>query len=83
MSWDAFQREALAELGLSAWVPRAPGSETPPPDPRVAALLARAAGMTPQALSEAGMQLPGYERLRDPAVKRALWPLLRGARRRP
>ena len=31
MSWDAFQREALAELGLSAWVPHVPGSEPPPP----------------------------------------------------
>jgi len=84
VSWDAFQREALAELGLSAWVPHVPGSEPPPPpDPRVAAMLARAAGMTPQTLSETGIALPGYERLREPAVKRALWPRLRGARRGP
>ena len=42
-----------------------------------------AAGMTPQELSEAGMVLPAYERLREAAVKRALWPQLRGVRRRP
>ena len=84
MSWDAVQREVLAELGLSLWMPRMPGGEPPPPpDPRVAAMLARAAGMTPQELSEAGMVLPAYERLREAAVKRALWPQLRGLRRRP
>lgn len=81
MSWDALQREALAELGLALWMPHVPGSEPPlPPDPRVLAMLAKAAGMTPQGLTEAGIALPGLERLRDPATKRTLWPRLRGLR---
>ena len=83
MSWDALQREALVELGLTLWAPHVPGSEPPPPpDPRVLSLLAKAAGMSPQALAEAGTALPGLERLREASVKRALWPLLRGLRER-
>ncbi len=82
MSWDRFQREAMAELGLVAFVPHVPGSEPPPPaDPRVLAVLARALGVSAQVVEEAGIVLPGMERLRDPAVKRALWPGLRGLRR--
>lgn len=82
MNWDVFQREALTELGLTLWMPHIPGSEPPPPpDPRVLAILARAAGMSPQALADAGIALPGYERLRDAATKRTLWPRLRGLRR--
>lgn len=82
MSWDRFQREAMAELGLVAFVPHMPGSEPPPPaDPRVLAMLARALGVPPQTLEDAGIVLPGAERLRDPAVKRALWPSLRRLRR--
>lgn len=82
MSWDRFQREAMAELGLVAFVPHVPGSEPPPPaDPRVLAMLARALGVSAQVIEEAGIVLPGMERLRDPAVKRALWPSLRGLRR--
>lgn len=81
MSWDPLQREALAELGLIVWAPHVPGSEPPPPpDPRVLAMLAKAAGMSPQALADAGIALPGPERLRDAATKRALWPRLRGMR---
>ncbi len=83
MSWDSLQREALAELGLTLWAPHVPGSEPPPPpDPRVIAMLAKAAGMSPQALADAGVALPGHERLRDASVKRALWPRLRGLRSR-
>ena len=33
-------------------------------------------------LAEAGIALPGLERLREASVKRALWPLLRGLRER-
>lgn len=83
MTWDALQREALVELGLTLWAPHMPGSEPPPPpDPRVVAMLAKAAGMSPQAFAEAGIVLPGYERLRDASVKRTLWPRLRGLRSR-
>ena len=82
MSWDRFQREAMSELGLVAFVQHVPGSEPPPPaDPRVLAMLARALGISPDALADAGILLPGIERLRDPAVKRALWPSLRVLRR--
>ena len=83
MSWDAIQREALAELGLRIWMPHVPGSEPPAPaDPRVLAMLAKASGLSPQALDEAGIALPGFDRLRDPKVKRTLWPRLRALRRR-
>lgn len=83
MSWDALQREALVELGLTLWTRHVPGSEpTPPPDPRVLAMLAKACAMSPQALAEAGVALPGFERLREASVKRALWPALRGLRSR-
>ena len=83
MSWDALQRDALVELGLTLWAPHVPGSEPPLlPDPRVLAVLAKAAGMSPQALTEAGLSLPGFERLREASVKRALWPMLRGLRDR-
>ena len=47
----------------------------------VLAMLARALGVSAQVVEEAGIVLPGMERLRDPAVKRALWPSLRGLRR--
>ncbi len=81
MSWDAFQREALAELGLVPWALRAPGSEAPPPDPRVLALVAKGLRIAPERLAETGVVLPPYERLREPAVKRALWARVRGLRR--
>lgn len=80
MSWDALQREALAELGITLWMPHVAGSE-PPPDARVLAILAKAAGMSPQALMSAGIVLPTHDRLRDAATKRALWPRLRALRR--
>lgn len=84
MSWDALQREALTELGLTLWAPHVPGSEPPPPpDPRVLAMLAKVVGMSPQALAEAGLALPSIERLREASVKRALWPQLRGLRHQP
>ncbi|RMH93320.1 hypothetical protein EBB59_05390 [Lysobacter pythonis] len=83
MNWDALQREALAELGHVLLQSHVPGSEPPPPpDPRVLAMLAKALGIVPEALAEAGVALPALERLRDPAVKRALWPRLRGLRGR-
>ncbi|WP_076584589.1 hypothetical protein [Solilutibacter tolerans] len=84
MSWDVLQREVLAELGLTAWAPHVPGSEPPPPpDPRVLAMLAKTVGMSPQALADVGIVLPGLERLREASVKRALWPRLRGLRTHP
>jgi len=83
VSWDALQREALVELGLTLWAPHVPGSEPPPPpDPRVLAMLAKVAGVSPHALTDAGLSLPGFERLREASVKRALWPMLRGLRDR-
>ncbi|MGY0505541.1 hypothetical protein [Luteimonas sp. e5] len=82
MSWDGVQREVLAELGLQLLAPRAPGSEAPPPDPHSLAMLSRGLGIAPEHLAEAGLRLPPIERLREPAIKRALWPQLRPLRRR-
>ena len=78
MSWDDFQRTVLAELGLAVMRHQPAGSEpAPPPDPRVLAILAKALRIAPQALLDSGIALPSPDRLRDPAVKRALWPGLR------
>ncbi len=81
MSWDALQREVLAELGHELLRPHVPGSEPlPPPDPDVVSLLAKALRISEQDLLDAGIALPTRERLREPAVKRALWPSLRALR---
>lgn len=81
MTWDAFQRDAMAELGLIAWNVRAPGSQTPPPDARSLAMVAKGLAIAPDRLAQAGIVLPPYERLRDASVKRALWTRVRGLRR--
>lgn len=81
MSWDAFQREAILELGLVPWQVRAPGSEAPPSDPRSLAMVAQGLQIAPERLIEAGIVLPPYERLRDAAAKRALWTRVRAWRR--
>lgn len=81
MSWDAFQREAILELGLVPWQVRAPGSEAPPSDPRSLAMVAQGLRIAPERLIEAGIVLPPYERLRDAAAKRALWTRVRALRR--
>ena len=81
MTWDAFQREVLHELGLQPWRLRVPGAEPAPVDARSLALLARAVGLLPDVLADAGVRVPAWERLREPAVKRALWPALRALRR--
>ena len=83
MSWDAFQREALTELGIVLLQAHVPGSEPPPPDPQVVAILAKALGIAPDVLADAGIVFPPAERLREPAIKRALWPSLRALRRSP
>src|SRR5690606_25276468 len=82
---DAFQREALAELGLRPYV-RA-GAERPAHaaqgaaaveiPPRLLAALARAAGCDPARVAA----LPGVEAAcAGAAGKRALWPRLRRLR---
>lgn len=91
MTWDPFQREVLAALGLRLYVPaatprEAPVAEVSPPrapdpaarrgDAALLAALARAAGVTVEALPP--LDLPA---LRTPAAKRALWPTLRALRR--
>ncbi|MDO5610679.1 MAG: hypothetical protein Q4G62_07935 [Pseudomonadota bacterium] len=81
MSWDALQREVLAELGHELLRPHVPGSEPlPPPDADVVRLLAKALGIEEAVLLDAGIVLPARERLREAAVKRALWPSLRPLR---
>jgi hypothetical protein len=85
MSWDAFQREALAELGHVVYMPlRAgpTGARVVDVDAAMLARLARAAGVEADALlahpdiAELTISLRG-----DAAAKRALWPRLRALRR--
>jgi hypothetical protein len=86
VNWDAFQREALAEMGFVAYRGIAPdGADADagaPRDPLSLAVL-RAAARTPDAADAARLcrdaGVPA--RLRDPAAKRALWPRLRALRR--
>jgi len=79
VSWDPFQREALAALGH---VPYALAAPVLPDDPLLHALL-RAAGRGPDApdLARVLQSLPPTAGLRgDAAGKRALWPRLRRLR---
>lgn len=76
MSWDSLQAEVLAELGCPPWRQVWPAAMLPP-DPFVVAQLAAAIGVAPELLLASGIVLPDAERLRDAAVKRALWPQLR------
>lgn len=83
MSWDAFQREVLAELGHVLYQPASAGHAAPATDIDEALLqrLARAAAMPLE-------QLLGYPRILEAArglpadarAKRALWPQLRALR---
>lgn len=86
--WDAFQRDVLAALGHTVYVPRArPGAASASDDvragghgdlpPALLQALARAAGVPVDALPP----LPPVAQLRTAAGKRALWPRLRGLRR--
>jgi hypothetical protein len=92
VSWDGFQREVLAELGLRAYT--LAGHEAPATrataavdaaqaaapgalPPALVAALARAAGCAPaQVLVLAGIDAAP----RDAAARRALWPRLRRLR---
>ena len=89
MSWDAFQREVLAELGHVLYAPLQSRAESPgaqaamgDADAGMLAKLARAANLDADALrahadiAAVSMKLGG-----DPAAKRALWPRLRALRR--
>ncbi len=74
--WDAFQREALAELGLRPQCLAAPATTGACPDALLDAL-ARAAGCPRDAIAE----LEGLDLLHgDARAKRALWPRLRRLR---
>ena len=84
MTWDPFQREALAELGHRLYRMRGGESRAPHESPGPVAsaatvdplwrALVRAAGT--DALPQ--IELPALRR--DPAAKRALWPRLRSMR---
>lgn len=81
---DAFQREALAELGLQPYVhvgspgaSAATGAGAAAVPPALLQALARAAGCDPQTVAA----LPGLEAAcAGAAGKRALWPQLRRLR---
>lgn len=92
MSWDPFQRAALAELGLELYrLPSAaPASSAQPAAglegagdaAGMLARLARAARTTPDALqAHAGIAAAAAGLRGDAAAKRALWPRLRALRR--
>jgi hypothetical protein len=84
MSWDAFQREALAELGHVLYAPLQAGptsARVVDVDAAMLARLARAAGVEVDAL----LALPDIAELTfslrgNAAAKRALWPRLRALR---
>ena len=84
MSWDAFQREVLAELGHVLYVPLRAGSPAAvmaEADIGMLARLARAAGVDAEALHAHAEIVAAASRLRgDAAAKRALWPRLRALR---
>lgn len=85
MSWDGFQREVLAELGLTPYRlavggPAADEEEGDVPQSLLRAALARAAGCDPDRLPAFGLPLSALAG--DPAAKRALWPHLRRLRAR-
>ena len=91
--WDAFQRDVLAALGHTVYVPRAQPDAARPSGasgnasaadvvpgglpPALLEALARAAGVAVEALPP----LPPPAEIRTPVGKRALWPRLRSLRR--
>ena len=86
MSWDAFQREVLAELGHVPYVPwhaAAPAAAAMPGavDAGMLARIARAAGIDADTLLAHADIVATTSHLRgDAAAKRALWPRLRRLR---
>lgn len=85
MSWDPFQREALAELGHVLYVPLRAGPASAREvdvDAAMLARLARAAGVAADALlANSGIAELTTTLRGDAAAKRALWPRLRALRR--
>lgn len=88
MSWDAFQRAALAELGHVLYrLPDAPPAraaavDVTAVDAAMLARLARAAGVAREVLlARADIAALSAGLRGDAAAKRALWPRLRAMRR--
>jgi len=82
VSWDGFQREALAELGISVYaLTDAPVENIPPPSPLLLALLRAAAADIhhEQALALCRDFLAAHP---NPSIqaRRTLWPQLRRLR---
>ena len=79
MSWDAFQRDALQELGLRPYALVAGGveAELAALSPDLRSALARAGGCDLDRLATLRRIGPVQG---SPQAKRALWPLLRGLR---
>jgi hypothetical protein len=94
VSWDAFQRQVLAELGHALYLPHAV-AEPPRVQPATAlsvqpvtagehpmlARIARAAGVPVPRLQLLAPDLAAQADSMDAAAKRALWPRLRALRR--
>lgn len=89
MSWDAFQREVLGELGHVLYVPLhaqpvAAQAATGAIDEAMLARIARAAGVDVDGLrAHADIAAMSAGLRGDAAAKRALWPRLRALRRNP
>ncbi len=82
MSWDAFQREVLAELGHTLYRTTDPQVALVEVDAGMLARLARAAGVDAEALhAHADIAAMSASLRDDAAAKRALWPRLRALRR--
>ena len=79
MSWDAFQKDALRELGLRPYALVATGveAELAALTPGLRGALARAGGCDVERLAVLRRIGPVQD---NPQAKRALWPLLRGLR---
>ncbi len=82
MSWDAFQRDVLAELGHVPYVTRHARTAAAEVDAGMLARAARAAGIAVEDLQAHADILAMVAVLRgNVSAKRALWPRLRALRR--
>jgi len=82
VSWDAFQREMLAELGHTLYRTTDPQVALVEVDAGMLARLARAAGVDAEALhAYADIAAMSASLRDDAAAKRTLWPRLRALRR--
>ncbi len=89
MRWDAFQQEALQALGFQVLqmhdsaTQSQSQSQSQTPAPAMLTWLAAALRLPVERLESARLQWPSPEAVRDPLIKRKLWPHLRALYRTP